>query len=640
MDVAGKVAETLLLFEAAWSQDHQLISHYPLIWLSSVGDMLLDQVKTRLEFMSSEILDAFESRFGQNPFVFRHVRVFASIEELAQVHPLSRPMVIVTTSPYLESGDSRELFLRLCQEPHTLLWLLGVPPSGTLARQLLDDFVVGHCTRKEYRVQQSSKHALPDQQLRAFYESKMQELADSSQKGPDFAPQEPLFVTKAEQMDGDDGKAEAVEVDAPGVKMATKQELFEKKEEKKEVGKEGLGELKLDAGLPETKARKEERPAPPPPPSTTKEAKGGGAALWAPVGWPQCRILSHTDARPEGDEYGHLLGAAELKSWKSQDQEGNKYGFASAGDEDEGAAGDTAAADDEDANATAALSSAQDLMGLDWRDSLRVHFREPMRFEVRDRTVRVACRVRFLPETSQEPKDLHLLVSTMAPKHVVLLPAGKNTSPASAVMKHIRHGQLAGGNAAPRVHSFDTKVMPLRLPLMNLKRKVQFTPEFWERMSFLRTSNDVRVARVCASAGVTANSASAEDPAGAAVQLGVEALPEKDATALEEDAIPRGGALFLSVGKEPLSLSGLREQLRQAGWAGDAKGAEFHGPMVVPGQPARPWSARVLSADGKAVLGWTVARKERGFPVLRVEGAPGDQFFQARAALYQRCAVV
>ena len=121
--------------------------------------------------------------------------------------------------------DPKELFFRLSAEPKTLLWLLGVAPSGTLARQLLEDFVLNHCLRswarvkfgvsetfflsqikgldktsydpvmrwklsvekrsiaelmfcdlegKEYRLQQYLKSALPDEELRAFYE-KMQE---------------------------------------------------------------------------------------------------------------------------------------------------------------------------------------------------------------------------------------------------------------------------------------------------------------------------------------------------------------------------------------------------------------------------------------------------------------------------------
>eukprot|EP00971_Amphidinium_carterae_P151698 3006838-Amphidinium_carterae.1 len=67
-DVVSKALDVLLLFEQAWAADGQLASNYPLIWLSSVGDMVLDQAKTRLEYMSNEVLSKFETRIGTNPF--------------------------------------------------------------------------------------------------------------------------------------------------------------------------------------------------------------------------------------------------------------------------------------------------------------------------------------------------------------------------------------------------------------------------------------------------------------------------------------------------------------------------------------------------------------------------------------------
>ena len=45
------------------------------------------------------------------------------------------------------SKHFEELFFRLSAEPKTLLWLLGVAPGGTLARQLLEDFVLNQCVR-------------------------------------------------------------------------------------------------------------------------------------------------------------------------------------------------------------------------------------------------------------------------------------------------------------------------------------------------------------------------------------------------------------------------------------------------------------------------------------------------------------
>ena len=127
--------------------------------------------------MGQEILETFESRIQQHPFVLKSIRIFQSLEELLAAHPLNRPKVIFATSQYLEGGDARELFFRLASEPKNLMWLLGVAPENTLARRLLEDFVLNQCARKEYRLQQYFKSALPDEELRAFYE-KMQEQSE------------------------------------------------------------------------------------------------------------------------------------------------------------------------------------------------------------------------------------------------------------------------------------------------------------------------------------------------------------------------------------------------------------------------------------------------------------------------------
>jgi len=53
---------------------------------------------------------------------------------------------------------------------------------------------------------------------------------------------------------------------------------------------------------------------------------------------------------------------------------------------------------------------------LDYRDVLRSHFKEPSMCEVRDRTLRVNCSVKFLPDAVQEPHDLSSMICMMAPR--------------------------------------------------------------------------------------------------------------------------------------------------------------------------------------------------------------------------------
>lgn len=617
-DVVGWIPEVLLLLEAAWSQDRQLATSYPLVWLSSLGDMVLDQVKTRLEYMSKEVLGWFETRFGQNPFVFKNVRIFQTLEELSAAHPLSRPKVILATSPHLDCGDSREVLMRLCSDPRTLLWIIGVPPPKTLARSLLEDFVIRHCRRKDYRLQQHLKQALPDDQLRAYYDAKLQELSETGQKFS-FLPAE-LAPPKQEDM----ASAKSEEgLDASG--------------------KQADGKVKAEPSVAEAFRFVPGSGAESRGPSSALplKDKSGAGMLWSPLGWTASRTLAHSELRSEGDEYGHLLTPAELKAWRAQDQEGNKYGVsnsAAGGPALEGADGDQAKEETAKVEEEPPLPAAES--ASDWRDSLRVHFREPMHFEVRERTVRVACRVRFLPDGSLQPQDLSTLIGLVAPKHVVLLPASNEVATGEMIAKHIRFRRPVEGAVPPEVHALRASDPSLQLSLRGLKRKAQFSPEVWPKLTFLKTADGIRMARIRAATGPPHEGS---DPR--IVELGA-CAPASD-TAPEHakgegargESLPRDGALFVGLSPERLSLSGLKEQLREAEWAKGDMDIEFRAPGA---HAAGSWSSRVLAVGDAATLGWAAGggAGAAAVPALRVEGLPGEEFFLARAALYRRCALL
>lgn len=603
-DVSGGVPELLLLFEAAWGQDRQLATNYPLVWLSSMGEMILDQLKTRLEYMSGEVLSRFEANTTKNPFVLRSFQVFETLEELLETHPLSRPKVIIASSAQLDSGDSRELFLRLCTEPRALLWLLGVPPAGSLARQLLDDHVLKRGARREYRLQQHVKLPLPEEQVRSFYEAKLQEMADSGQRLP---PELAGLVSPKAEAEGGAGVK-----DEPGA-----------------------------AGGPASR--------PPPGGGVDARGKAGPAAsLWTPTGWPASRTVAHSEWRVEGDEYGHALTELELAAWKAQDQEGNKYSSTIAAEGSAAGAGAAALAGAEETDAAKAVKEEAKIEEeqpkesiTDMIDSLRVYFPEPMRCEVRDRVVRLSCRVRYLPDRSPEPADLCSLIQMVSPKHVVLLPSADELTSETSLAKFLSCSRPSGTRLLPEIHTAPAQEPWLQIPLRSLKRKVSFALDVWPRMTFLRTSDDVRVARVMAVP-------SAEGTDQRVLELGV----RQDGSAEPAAAgakLPRAGSLFLSLNQDSVSLSGLKEQLHIAEWSKDDVPVEFRSPHA---QSGRPWSSRVLSAGGKAVLGWAgraagsagAGAKEgaaaSAVPVLRLEGVPGEEFFLARAAIYKKCALI
>lgn len=583
-DVAGWNPEALLLFEAAWGQDRQL-NTYPICWLSSVGDMVLDQVKTRLEYMGHEVLEAFESRIGHHPFVLKSIRIFQSLEELIAAHPLNRPKVIFTTSQHLEGGDARELFFRLSAEPKTLLWLLGVAPGGTLARQLLEDFVLNQCVRKEYRLHQHMKSALPDEELRALYE-KMQEQVSEPAPPPEIA-----VAMKAEdilQVKGEDSAAS---------KAA--------KEEEVKVEAKAKEELKDSKEFKETKDVAAVNTSGPSGPGGASGPKGN--ALWSPLGWPNSRTAAFQEQRAESDQYGQVLSAAEVRLWKAQDQEGNKYSNPSM------AEGGRAS--------SIPLSSGMEAMkeeNLEWRESLREHFREPMHCEVRERIVKVNCKIRFLPDNTFEATDLTNLLQLASPRHVVLLPSRGNSSTGDMLKAYFEFSKQPDLNRpAPEVHILRPKDFPLQLSLRSSKRKLQISNDMWPQISYMKSADGIRVARL-------RGSADAAKP-----ELGP---LEVDLEETSPPKLPRQGALFLGMGQDALHLSALKESLLGAEWSADVELA-FRPPA---GQ--RPWSSRILSV-GKAAMGFKDV-PGRGAAPLRLEGMPSEEFFLARAALYKRCAVV
>lgn len=662
IDVVGEVPDLLLLFEAAWGQDRQLATNYPLVWLSSVGDMVLDQLKTRLEFMSRNVLETFENSNGQNPFVLKNVKVFASLEDLQAAHPMSRPKIIFTTSPYLEGGDSRELFMQLCSDPGNLLWLLGVPPKETLARQLLDDFVLRHGTRKDYRVKQYSKQALPDDQLRAYYDAKVKEMGEDGEGYPEDAPSgdAPKVNTtaakikvKMEAFDFEDTMQEE-EKKKPSLKQAKEELKDDKTSGKKSTLKDVKEELK--AQLPKLSPREDAKYTAK---LLAKEAtRAAQGAFWSPFGWPLSRTMSHWEGRCEGDEYGHILMPAELKAWRSQDQESNNISFGFIDLNDSGKVSTKEEATKIEGGVDEDMPSSKvETSDTQWREQMKLHFSEPMHCEVRDRTVRVVCRVRLLPKPGQEPKDVYTLLQTIAPKRIVLLPTAGEATPEAGLTRHFRYSQTLEGMSAPEIHSLDATKPSPKFPVHGVKRRFQFEASTWKNLSFLKAGAEgVRVARVRVTPSAGADPRmpelrSCEAPTGMlALGDGSDSgmTNGSDGALNVADRLPRAGALFLPRSGATTSLSSLKEHLLNSE---SAEGVvEFRAPQP---NARRPWSSRVLVADDRATLGW-ISPKHQGTKegskedsenavagrVLRIEGLPSEPFFKARAALYKRCVLV
>merc|ERR1712217_33047 len=183
--------------------------------------------------------------------------------------------------------------------------------------------------------------------------------------------------------------------------------------------------------------------------------------------------------------------------------------------------------------------------------------------------------------------------------------------------------------------------MGVEITLHGTKRRAQFLPEVWPKLSFLKTADGVKVARVRASLNPPRDGVDAR-----VLELGSSATASANSTSkaggVAAEPLPRNAALFVGLGQAPVSLSSLKEQLSAAEWSRDDVEVEF---KPGNGERRRPWSSRLLSADSKATLGWADVKTNNssdgdlegvGIPKLRLEGLPSEEFFLARAALYRR----
>mmetsp|Transcript_71508 Transcript_71508/g.190716 ORF Transcript_71508/g.190716 Transcript_71508/m.190716 type:complete len:615 (+) Transcript_71508:559-2403(+) len=194
---AGRVVDVLLLLEAAWQKQKAALSRYPICLVDPVGDMIVEILKTRMEWSSGENQTLFEERVFEdsgvfNPFVLPSVEFFCDAEDMFARHPVHRPKVVFATDAHLEDGDSRILFSKLASGPKNLvLFGLNQRSPDSLASKLLHDKIVSRVTTGAYEVKICSRVSLPEDELRAYYMSrKKSDLEEATRNRKARAPEQ------------------------------------------------------------------------------------------------------------------------------------------------------------------------------------------------------------------------------------------------------------------------------------------------------------------------------------------------------------------------------------------------------------------------------------------------------------------
>ena len=354
VDASGRVLELLCLLEEFWTSEPGL-SSYPLIFLSPLGDVVLDQAKTRLEWLNRKVRKEFDdsAAFTFNPFFFTHVKLCPSFAEFSENFPQRAPKVVLAPSHTLEMGDGRECFFRLAPEPQNLIIFTQASglPSGCLADRLLLD--VGKGAARVYREQQGLKVAQPDERLREFYREALQkEMIDDELRRR-------RLRERRQQMIGE-GVGPEYQLPLPSIDLTSLPAGFEG------VSGERFFRPRLFFAQTLTAAAAGVNPNP-------------GSNL---------------------DEYGERITAAEVDTWRAH---ANAEGLAGAGEIE----------DDQPQQIKQVKRAKEEVGGVkgedekmpleemrgdtfDWRRDLHVRFGEPKRCETRERQVRVACRIKLI----------------------------------------------------------------------------------------------------------------------------------------------------------------------------------------------------------------------------------------------------
>lgn len=134
VDTAGRVLELAHMLDQLWRNKESGLIAYSLALLNNVSYNVVEFAKSQIEWMSDKLMRSFEGA-RNNPFQFKHLQLCHSISELNKV---PSPKVVLASTPDMECGFSRELFLQWCSSPHNSIIVTSRTSPGTLARELID----------------------------------------------------------------------------------------------------------------------------------------------------------------------------------------------------------------------------------------------------------------------------------------------------------------------------------------------------------------------------------------------------------------------------------------------------------------------------------------------------------------------
>jgi Cft2 family RNA processing exonuclease len=129
----GRAQELLLILDEFWEMNPDL-QNVDIYYASSLASNCIEIFKTYINVAGDYVKNKFYEE-NQNPFNFKHITCVKTFDDLSE----SKPCVVFASPGMLQSGLSRNLFEKWCQDSKNGIVITGYCVEGTLARYLLGE---------------------------------------------------------------------------------------------------------------------------------------------------------------------------------------------------------------------------------------------------------------------------------------------------------------------------------------------------------------------------------------------------------------------------------------------------------------------------------------------------------------------